>query len=155
MYRHRSEQANLYAFEICFGFPCQVRCQMRNAEVLGVEVNFSSHVCWVNCVHSVLSQCSFARAQSHLLSTVYIWISWTINSVDVFAKVPLSRVKFTLQKYRGELVWYIVRRHVTVQLGFACNVHSYIGACKFGLILVLVFNGLCSLPNQQRFLKHL
>ncbi len=155
MYRHWSDQANLYAFEMCSGFPCPVRCQTCNAEVLGVEVNFCSHACWVNCVHSVLSQCSFAHAQSHLLSTVYIWISWTINSVDVFAKVPLSRAKFTLQKYRGELVWIIVRRHVTVQLEFAEHVHSYIEPCKFGLMLVLVFNGLCSLPNQQRFLKHL
>ena len=60
----------------------------------------------------------------------------------------------TLHK-QGEHDAFIVRRHVTVQLGFACDVHSYIGTCKFGLMLVLVFNGLCSLPNQQRFLKHL
>ena len=75
-------------------------------------------------------------------------------SSGVIAKVPLLGAKFTLLK-QGEHDVFIVRRHVTVQLGFACDVHSYIGTCKFGLMLVLVFNGLCSLPNQQRFLKHL
>jgi hypothetical protein len=37
--------ANLSEFEKCSGFPCPVMCQMRNAEVLGGEVNYSSHVC--------------------------------------------------------------------------------------------------------------
>ena len=56
---------------------------------------------WVNCVHSVLSQNSFAVAQSPLLSTVFNWIKISIGAI---AKVPLSRAKFTLPKQRGELV---------------------------------------------------
>jgi len=72
----------------------------------------------------------------------------------VFEKHPLLGAKFTLHK-QGEHDAFIVRRHVTVQLGFVLHVHSYIKQSIFCFMLVLVFNGLCSLPNQQRFLKHL
>ena len=44
---------------------------------------------------------------------------------------------------------------MTVQLEFVAHVHSYIERYKFCLMLITVCSRLCSLPNQQRILKHL
>ena len=70
---------------------------------------------------------SFAIAQSRLLCTFFlyliIWTNWLYSIV-------WSQVHPT--KNVGELEWFIVRRHVTVQLGFVLHVHSYIEQFKFG-----------------------
>ena len=93
-------------------------------------------VCWVNCVHSVLSQSSFAIAQSQLLSTSFReWVKHVLY--EQFVKVsivrsqvhPTKRIGVNLFETLSVATW-LFSWNSQAEFMFACAVRNIFIANK-------------------------